>query len=251
VFFGSAIGNFVVVIGSVILVPFLLIGAIGRLRSHEFVPWFVYTAVVFLTATLLYPLHVPGGAFIHSAIGLLPHAAILSMEGVLIVVSWIASRRRTWDERGASGVFAWAIVLMVIATGAVFGRGTLATWDETRQPRIAMAAELDRLGIPATDRILSIDAAGWKYWTGRPGVVTPDDPIETIQAVATAYGTRWLIVERDDAARALGPVLKGEARPAWIGPPTFTILAGATDVPRMALYPVCTTAGDPRCKASG
>ncbi len=122
-----------------------------------------------------------------------------------------------------AGFLAWGVVLLVIATAVVFGRPVQERWDETRQPRIALAAELDRLAVPATDRLLSIDAAGFKYWTGRPGVVTPDDPIETIEAVARAYEIRWLILERDDAAQALGPVLKGDVDPAWIGPATFSV----------------------------
>ena len=82
----DAIGNFVVMIASIVLVPFLVIGAIARRHSRDFGPWFVYTFVAFAGATFLYPLHVPGGAFIHTAIGLQPHAAILSMECVLLVV---------------------------------------------------------------------------------------------------------------------------------------------------------------------
>jgi hypothetical protein len=105
--------------------------------------------------------------------------------------------------------------------------------------------------VPATDRLLSIDAAGFKYWTGRPGVVTPDDPIETIEAVARAYEIRWLILERDDAAQALGPVLSGDVDPAWIGPPAFSVPDRAGGLPRLVLYPVCTTTGDSRCEAAG
>ena len=243
---GSAIGNFAVVIGSVILIPFILVGAIGRARSRDFGPWFLYTGVVFTTATLLYPLHVPGGAFIHSAIGLAPHATILAMEGVLLLVRWIASRRRTWDERSAGTVMTWGVVGMVIITAVVFARPVITRWDETRQPRIQLAAELDRLGVPITDRLMTIDAAGFKYWTGRPGVVSPDDPIETIEAVARAYDIRWLVIERDDAAEALGPVLKGEIHPAWIGAPLFTVNDGDA-IPRLQLYAVCTAPGDTRC----
>src|SRR4029077_3468151 len=35
----SAIANYVIVIGGIVLVPFLLIGAIGRARSRDFAPW--------------------------------------------------------------------------------------------------------------------------------------------------------------------------------------------------------------------
>jgi hypothetical protein len=244
----SAIGNYAVVIGSIVLVPFILVGAIGRLGSRDFTPWFVYTGVVFFTATFLYPLHVPGGAFIHSAIGLAPHAAILSIEGVLIVVGWIAGRRRSWDEGRAGTIFVWGIVVLVAATAVLFGRPVQARWDETRQPRLALAAELDRLGVPSGDRLMSIDAAGMKYFTGRGGVVTPDDPLETIEAVARAYGPRWLVIERDDAARALAPVLLGESRPAWIGAPVFAVPSADGGAPQLALYPVCTTDVDMRCE---
>ena len=95
---------------------------------------------------------------------------------------------------------------------------------------------------------MTIDAAGFKYFTGRGGVVTPDDPIETIEAVARAYGPRWLIIERNDAARALGPVLLGESRPAWIGAPVFSVPSADGGAPRLALYPVCILEGDARCE---
>ncbi len=246
----SAVANYVIVIGGIVLVPFLLIGAIGRARSPDFAPWFMYTFVVFLAATLLYPLHVPGGAFIHSAIGLAPHAAILSMEGVVIIVGWIASRRQRWNEGSAGAFFAWGMVLLVIGTAVVFGGSVARSWDAARQPRIALAAELNAMAVPRTDRLLSIDAAGFEYWTGRPGVVTPDDPIDTIEAVARAYDTRWLIVEKDDAARALGPLLSGALRVPWIGPAAFSVPDSAGGLPKLVLFPVCTTDGDTRCAGS-
>ena len=104
------------------------------------------------------------------------------------------------------------------------------------------------MGVPRTDRLLSIDAAGMKYWTGRPGVVTPDDPIEVIESVAKAYETRWLVLERDDAARALGPVLDG-SRPDWIGPPAWVYPPNAQghDV-QLALYPLCVGSDTAACR---
>jgi hypothetical protein len=244
----GAIGNFGVVICSVILLPFVIWGAWLRRRSPDFAPWFAYTFIVFAGATIIWPVHVPGGAFIHSSIGLGPHAYILALEGVLALVGWIARRRPRWNEAEAGPVFVAGFVVITMLTAPLFGIGVRANWDATRQDRIALAAELDRLGIGRDERLLTIDAAGYKYWTGRPGVVTPNDPIETIEAVARAYETRWLVVERKDLAEALAPVLRGEARPAWIGPPAFAIPAGDGGSPRLALLPTCTTADDTRCE---
>ena len=42
---------------------------------------------MFAGATLIFPLHVPGGAFIHSAVGMAPHAYILALEGVAALVA--------------------------------------------------------------------------------------------------------------------------------------------------------------------
>ncbi|NJD29997.1 MAG: hypothetical protein FIA92_17095 [Chloroflexi bacterium] len=242
----GALGNFAVMICSVVLVPFLVIGALARRHSVAFQPWFVYTFVAFAGATILYPLHVPGGAFIHTAIGLAPHAAILSVEGILLLVAWIAGRRRHWETGLAGSIFVWAIVGLVIASAAIFTPSVHSGWDATRQPRLALAAELDRLGVRTDDRLLAIDAGGYKYWTGRPGVVMPDDSIETIEAVARAYSTRWLIVERSDTVRAMVPVLEGD-RPSWIGPPVFTVPAADDGLPTLAFYPVCTSPEDARC----
>ncbi|MEO8273681.1 MAG: glycosyltransferase family 39 protein [Chloroflexota bacterium] len=242
----SALGNFGVLIASVVLVPFLLIGAVSRRHSLDFGPWFVYTFIAFAGATLLYPLHVPGGAFIHTAIGLAPHAAILSIEGVLVFVAWVSRRRRAWDAGPAGTVFVWAIVALVIGSAVIFTPTVIAGWDGSRQPRIALAAELERLGVPKDDRVLTIDAGAMKYFTGHPGVVTPDDPIEVIESVARAYGTRWLVVERADGARAMGPVLAG-VRPTWIGEPVFQVPSADGGLPRLALFPVCTVPGDLRC----
>jgi hypothetical protein len=232
----------------VVLVPFLIVGAIARRHSPNFRPWFLYTLIAFAGATLLYPLHVPGGAFIHSAIGLQPHAAILSAEGILLVVGWLAGRRRHWDEGAAGKVFVWGIVGIVIATSVVFGLPVQRRWDAVRQPRVALAAELTRLQVPPDDRILSIDAAGIRYWTGHPGVVTPDDPLDTIEAVARAYHTRWLVLEPENAARALGPILAG-SRPAWVGAPVFTVAAPGGQ-PSLLLYPVCLESADSRCNGT-
>jgi hypothetical protein len=247
----AAIGQFTVIIASGILVPFAIAGAWLRRRSLDFGPFFLYTALVFLGAMFLYPLHVPGGAFIHSAIGLGPYVYILALEGVAALVAWIARRRPEWRAETATPLFIGAIVVFTVATAAVYALPVQRGWDATRQPRLAVAAELDRLGVPDDARLMSIDAAGMKYFTGRGGVVTPNDPLPTIEAVARAYQPTWLILERDDIARELAPVLRDDVRPEWIGPAAFEVPAADGGTPRLRLYPVCVTPADDRCAGPG
>jgi hypothetical protein len=144
-------------------------------------------------------------------------------------------------------VLTWGVVAIVVAIAVVFGRPVHVQWETAREPRQAVAAKLDELGAPPTDVVLSIDAGGFKYYTDRPGVVTPDDPLEVIEQVARAYDARWLVVERADGVRALAPVLAGSVDPAWIGAPALTVPHPDGGLPRLALYPVCTVPEDARC----
>lgn len=248
-FFGfvAAAANFAVIIASVVLLPFIAWGAWLRRRSDDFLPWFLYVGIMFAGATLIFPLHVPGGAFIHSAVGMAPHAYILALEGVAALVAAIARRRPAWDPKVATPLFSWVIVIFVVATAALYAPVAHQGWDASRAPRLALAQELDRLGVAPTDRLMTIDAAGFKYFTGRPGVVSPDDPIDVIRDVADGYGIRWLVLERDGIVQALAPVLRDDDRPSWIGSAAWLIPATDGGAPILGLYPVCLSTDDARC----
>ena len=94
---------------------------------------------------------------------------------------------------------------------------------------------------------MTIDAAGFKYFTGRGGVVTTNDSLDTEKEIATAYRISWLVLERDEIATSMEPVLRGEERPSWIGAPVFALPAAGGGPPRIALYPICLSTADPRC----
>jgi hypothetical protein len=79
---------------------------------------------------------------------------------------------------------------------------------------------------------MSIDAAATRYWTGRPGVVLVNDPLDTIAEVAHAYDVDWLVLDRG-AVDTTTPVLDGE-RPEWVGEP---ILEDGDPV-ETAVYPI-------------
>ncbi len=135
-----------------------------------------------------------------------------------------------------------AVAFGVLAAG--FGAVTVhATWDDKRQRMQAVGAALDAAGAPASDRVMSIDAAGYRYWTGHPGVVLVNDPLDTVEAVARAYDIRWLVLEAADTVPAARAILVDHQRPAWVGPPI-------TDRADVSVYPVCLAADDERCAAA-
>ena len=74
-----------------------------------------------------------------------------------------------------------------------------------------VATALDDAGAAPTDRVMSIDASGTKFWSGHGGVVLVNDPLATIEQVIRAYDIRWLVLDRDDSVASVAPILDGKA----------------------------------------
>jgi hypothetical protein len=241
----AAIVIFTTLVAAGILLPFMLIGGWARRHSIDFGPFFAYAAILFAFSAIVSAVHVPGGTFIHSAIALAPYAYILAVEGIAVAVAWIAARRRRWDVDAATRLFTVVIVGIVVLAAIPGAISTYRIWDGVRVDRKAVGAALDLAGAAPDARIMTIDAAGYRYWTGRGGVVSPNDPLDTIRQVAEAYGIEWLVVEPNDSVASLQPVVAG-ARPPWIGPPVVTI-PGPDGKPAEIVFPVCVSPQDQRC----
>ena len=253
--FVSALQVFFVIATPVVLVPFLLIGGWARRRCVYFGPFFTYAAILFAASGLLFAVHVPYGTFLHSAVALVPLTFILAFEGAVLAAGWAARHRPAWTEEGAARLFLVVAVASVAVNAVAFTAMAMPSWETDRDDRVAAGHALDAAGVPSTDLLLSADSAGFKYFTGRGGVVTPNDSLEVIHEVARDYDIRWLILERAHIVEPMYPVIESKSRPDWIGPPIFTLPYAGPETgdsavnsgPALAIYPVCTRAGDTRC----
>jgi hypothetical protein len=242
----AAIGIFTTLVAAGILVPFMLIGGWAKRRSVAFGPFFAYAAILFAFSAIVSAVHVPGGTFIHSAVALAPHAYLLALEGIAVAVAWLAARRRAWDRETATKLFVTAAVGFTVLVAMPAALVVHGRWDRERTERRAVAAALDLAGAAPDARLMTIDAAGYRYQTGHGGVVSPNDPLDTIEEVARAYRIEWLVIERDDGVAALAPVFSGDVRPRWIGPRLIGI-PGPGGETSAAIYPICVSPADPRC----
>ncbi len=255
--FVSAVEIYFVIACPIVLTPFVLIGAWARRRSVDFGPFFTYAAILFAASGLLFAVHVPYGTFLHSAVALVPFTFILAFEGAVAVSGWAARRRPAWTAEGAARLLLVAGLVCVVVNAAAYAAMVLPDWNALRQDRLEAGRALDAAGAPRTDLIMSADPSGFEYLIGHGGVVTPIDTLAVLHEVADDYDIRWLILERDFIVTPMVPVLEMTGRPAWIGPPIFSVpytgpLTGnpvADGAPTLAVYPVCTRAGDTRCAA--
>jgi hypothetical protein len=255
----SAFQIYFVVAVPIVLTPFILIGGWGRRRSLEFGPFFTYAVVLFSASALLFAVHVPYGTFLHSAVALVPFTFVLSLEGAIAASKWAARHRPKWTDQGAARLFLLAATLSVVLNAGVFAALALPSWSTYRDNRLLAGQALDLAKAPKSDLIMSADPGGWEYLTGRGGVMTPTDSLDVIHEVAVDYHVRWLILERAYIVDAFIPVIESLSRPAWLGPPLFSIAykgapsgnATVDGAPALAIYPVCTVASDTRCGTPG
>jgi hypothetical protein len=218
-------------VAGIALAPFMVIGGWVRRRSRDFGPFFVYGALLFGFSALVSAVHVPGGTFIHSAVALAPLSYILALEGIEASVRWVARRRPTWDVESATRIFTGAAVAFAVVCAIAGSFAVHGVWADRRERDLAVAATLETAGAMPTDRVMSIDAASTKYWSGHGGVVLVNDPLDTVRDVARAYQIRWLVLDRSESVPAAAAIVDGD-RPAWIGAPVETGLAG------LAIYPL-------------
>ena len=251
----SALAIFAVLPLVLVLAPLAVVAAWARRRDWRFWPYLVYALGLFAASGLLFAVHVPHGTFIHSAVALLPHTFVLVMIGVQLVVGW-AARRRRWNVSTATAFFAYGAVVVAVVGAALQTASTVANWREVRDVQQTLAAELLKQAQPG-DRVMSADAGAYKYLTGLPGIVTPNDPLPTIESALRAYDVRWLVVESEQIVPALEPVLTGPERPSWLSTPLAVVAAPAgpvaatdtmpTATPFGALFAVCLADTDMRC----
>ncbi len=241
-----------------LLVPLLLVGIWVSRRDRDFAPWFIYALTLFVFTALVSAVHVPYGTFIHSAVALIPHAYLLVMVGVAAVVHAVAARRPHWDAERATRNLSLMLVGVIAVISVLATRNTLEAWQQERDGRLEVLAVLEERGHPG-DVVMSSDAGAYQYHGDWAGVVTPDDPLPTIELALRLYDVRWLALEGAHTVEALDPVLRGELHPEWLSDPivvtpplprTDEEIAEAGDeepAPRAALFAVCLTADDTRC----
>jgi 4-amino-4-deoxy-L-arabinose transferase-like glycosyltransferase len=253
----SEVVLFSVVCCSVVLVPFVVGGLWARRRSFDFGPYLVYASLLFVGSALVFPVLVTHGTFLHSAVALVPFGFIAGLEGVVLAANWAVRHRRGWTEERAVPMFLIAAVGSLVISAAMFSALALGPWNAERDARIAAGHALDAAGVKPSDLLMTADPAGFEYFTGHGGVVTPSDPLPVVNEVATAYDIRWLILERAAVTEQLIPVIESKVRPAWIGAPIFSVPYDGPktgdptvdNAPALAIYPVCTVAGDTRCSS--
>ena len=97
------------------------------------------------------------------------------------------------------------------------------TWAQEKGRGERLKADALAEAADPGDVVMSSDAGAYQYHGDWAGVVTPDDPLATIEQAMRLYDVRWLALEGAHTVDALKPIMRGEMRPEWLSGPIVLV----------------------------
>ncbi len=214
--------RFVAEQGLIVMTPLMLLGLWMRRRQPLLRAFWLYALGLFVAMTFIFAFPGYRGGLFHSAAALVPWWAALGVAGLDQAVDWVARRRRRWDAATAKWFFSVALLFVAVFLSLSIGLGGRVSAGE---PPLyaALAAKL-----PADARVMINDPAALYYFTGRGGVVLPNETPDVIPTIARQYGVGYLLLETPSATPSLlWPLF--ESTPSFLTPIPL-------DIPGVRLY---------------
>jgi len=139
--------------------------------------------VVYLAESLLWTLHSTRGSYFHSLAAFFPYGVALGVVGCGALFE-----RRAWHRRAIAVAAASGIAAVALVSGFA-----LAQWDSTFNGTYrARTAALERI---PPGPFLAVDAAAWRWISGRTVVVTPANGLAAAACYGPATGVRSIVLE--------------------------------------------------------
>lgn len=166
--------------------------------------WCGLAVLVFVAQSLVWTLHSTRGSYFHSLSAFFPFGIAIAVAGA---ERMLAARRPQ-----IAAAWTWGALVVVAALSA----GALAQWDDTfNKGAAARAAAVE--AIPPGP-FLAIDAAAWRWLSGRSVIVTPADGLPAATCLVAMSGARSVVLEEAHFSR-YDSVYREEIRPDWLGAP--------------------------------
>ena len=156
--------------------------------------------------SLVFTLHSTRGSYFHSLGAFFPFGVALAAVG----------GERLLAQRRPEMALAWTWGSLILGRGPISGSAQPVDASFNTGARLRLAA-LD--SIPAGS-FLAIDAAAWRWLSGRSVIVTPSDGIDAaLCALSFADPRPTSLVLEDAHFSAYDALYNGGARPSWLGAP--------------------------------
>lgn len=218
----AAVHNLAVILGALQfhLAPVALVGLWQLRHRREYVPFYVYAAMLYLAMTLVFTFPSTHASMLHSTGAVLPFLFVAAVPGIDTAVGWIAARRRTWHPRTAKRVFRIGLTVVLVTISLFeYSRAVFLSlnpiaiepfWNRANTDYLAVEAWLDD-NATRDGPVMVVDPPAYYYFTHRPAIVIPNEDPDGIVEVAERYGAEYLVLEYDHVA-SLEPLYQGTAQ---------------------------------------
>lgn len=195
------------------MLPFALVGLYLLRRRLEYLPFFLYITLLYISMSFLFTFPGPRGGFLHSAGVLLPFLAGAVLMGLDASVQWASRWLRHWNVvRAQRNLTIIMVAFSALASLGFLWRASL-TWDERYLLYENLASWLSANSQPGELAMLA-DPPGYFYSSGKPSLVSTNNDLETTLEVAHRFGVRFLVVETAHPWPWHGLYLQGESEPS-------------------------------------
>jgi len=211
----------------IVLLPFSSLGLWKLRGKRELWPFFLYLPLLFVTMTFVFTFPGMRGGLFHSGGALLPFFFAAAGPGLEVALRWAARRFKGWHAQRAWPVFSAGLVgiALLLTVFSLWQAGVLGgEWNQRDQGYAEIGAWLSEKGTGQAVVMVG-NAPGFVWHTGQPSIAIPNEPLETILAVADRYSAQYLVLD--------------QTRPRT----TDELYAGETTHPRLALL-LSVGAGD-------
>jgi hypothetical protein len=184
----------------ILLIVFLPFSAVGlwKLRRERLLwPFSLYFPLLFAAMTFVFTFPGMRGGLFHSGGALQPFFFAAVGPGLHVILHWAARRFRGWRVQRAWPVFASGLVLiaLLVTVFALRWAGVFdGKWNDRKQGYAEIGDWLAEQGTPQAVVMVG-DAPGFVWHTGHSAIAVPNEPVETILAVAKRYGARYLVLD--------------------------------------------------------
>jgi len=201
--------------------PLALVG-FWRLRRDA---WFqvaaLYGALLYLSMSLGFSAPGPRGTLFHSGAALLPFLYAAVGPGLEGVILWVRRWRQHWQPERACRVFAACLLVLSALLGAalyartVWGGGA-ESWNQ-RDVLYPQVEEWLEAHASPQDRVMVVNPPCFYYFSRRPCLAIPNEPLPVVLEAADRYGVRFLLLEPNHP-RPLEGLYQGEEGPPRLRP---------------------------------
>ncbi|HMK07820.1 MAG TPA: hypothetical protein VK449_02195 [Anaerolineales bacterium] len=218
--------SLVAVSGLVLLLPLAAVSAWRHRAAASVRAGALYSAVLYLFMSVVFPFAGSRGGFFHSSAALIPLVSALAGEGTLLAAEWMASRLKWAPERTRAMLTSIAVVLAAALSlwtlagkagafgpGGSFGRN-LATY---RAAERVLASQDGSASVVAVG-----DPPGYFLAGGHRAVVIPNGTEQVLRQVSETYGVDWIVLEADHPA-GLDALYEDPGARDWLAEPLVVV----------------------------